>query len=41
MDDAQQDHLSMVASQKTIDTIRAAAADDIEYQQLKSHIAVG
>ena len=41
MDEAQQDQLRMVASKKTIDVIRAAAADDMEYQRLKSQILVG
>jgi len=39
--DEQLSDLHMVASQKTINAIRAAAADDAVYQQLKQQIVVG
>ena len=41
MDDEQLQELRTVASQRTIDAIYAAAADDDEYTKLKQHITVG
>jgi hypothetical protein len=41
IDEQQMDELRMVASQTTIDMIRAAADDDPIYQQLKEQIATG
>ena len=41
MDEEQLQELRMVASQRTIDAIRAAAVQDDEYQQLKDQIAAG
>ena len=37
----QMQDLRMVASYRTIDAIRAAAADDVAYQQLMEQISVG
>jgi len=41
MDDEQLEELRMVASQRTIDAIRAAAAEDEEYIKLKEQISAG